>query len=193
MGKCKRCSSYAINHNHHGRDGSDPDLCDVCYWRKRSEMNQKSAETAKDHKKLLKLKNDRLRLKILTIRQLPKKQEMQITQCPLGVSCSLGTIEIMYHFPVGNTGPKNSGSNQDDSAASSRPSSAPETYAAWEAFEETGNIVELVKHSIRMEIQRDEMKEEAVKHLRLWDNATKELEKLRFGSETEEGNLPLDS
>ena len=21
----------------HGRDGSDPDLCDVCYWRKRAE------------------------------------------------------------------------------------------------------------------------------------------------------------
>jgi hypothetical protein len=33
--KCVRCSSYAINHNSHDRDGSDPDLCDVCYWRKR--------------------------------------------------------------------------------------------------------------------------------------------------------------
>jgi hypothetical protein len=30
------CGSYAINHQHHGRDGSDPDLCDVCYWRKRA-------------------------------------------------------------------------------------------------------------------------------------------------------------
>ena len=30
----------AINHNHHGRDGSDPDLCDVCYWRKRAKNNQ---------------------------------------------------------------------------------------------------------------------------------------------------------
>ena len=38
MSKCKRCGSYAINHHQHGRDGSDPDLCDVCYWRKRTEF-----------------------------------------------------------------------------------------------------------------------------------------------------------
>lgn len=37
MGKCIRCGSHAINHGLHGRDGSDPDLCDVCYWRKRAE------------------------------------------------------------------------------------------------------------------------------------------------------------
>lgn len=30
---CKRCGSMAINHSHHGRDGSNADLCDVCYWR----------------------------------------------------------------------------------------------------------------------------------------------------------------
>lgn len=36
MKRCK-CGSYAINHNCHGRDGSDGDLCDVCYWRKRAE------------------------------------------------------------------------------------------------------------------------------------------------------------
>lgn len=30
------CGSYAINHHSHGRDGSDGDLCDVCYWRKRA-------------------------------------------------------------------------------------------------------------------------------------------------------------
>lgn len=35
MTKCA-CGSYAINHGHHGRDGSDRDLCDVCYWRKRA-------------------------------------------------------------------------------------------------------------------------------------------------------------
>lgn len=35
--QCKRCGSYAINHHSHGRDGSDGDLCDVCYWRKRAE------------------------------------------------------------------------------------------------------------------------------------------------------------
>lgn len=35
---CERCGSYAINHHCHGRDGSDQDLCDVCYWRKRAEF-----------------------------------------------------------------------------------------------------------------------------------------------------------
>lgn len=38
--KCRECGSYAINHHLHGRDGSDPDLCDVCYWRKRAESRQ---------------------------------------------------------------------------------------------------------------------------------------------------------
>src|SRR3990167_508111 len=42
MNKCIMCGSYAINHNHHGRDGSDPDLCDVCYWRKRAENMSRS-------------------------------------------------------------------------------------------------------------------------------------------------------
>ena len=36
---CTRCRSYAINHHLHGRDGSDGDLCDVCYWRKRAESS----------------------------------------------------------------------------------------------------------------------------------------------------------
>ena len=36
MNKCTECGSYAINHHCHGRDGSDPELCDVCYWRKRA-------------------------------------------------------------------------------------------------------------------------------------------------------------
>lgn len=35
--KCKRCFSYAINPHMHGRDRTDLDLCDVCYWRKRAE------------------------------------------------------------------------------------------------------------------------------------------------------------
>lgn len=34
--KCKLCGSFAINHHLHGRDGSDPDLCDVCYWHTRA-------------------------------------------------------------------------------------------------------------------------------------------------------------
>ena len=35
--RCK-CGSYAINKYSHGRDGSDDDMCDVCYWRKRAEQ-----------------------------------------------------------------------------------------------------------------------------------------------------------
>ena len=37
MNKCTQCYSYAINPTSHGRDGTDTDLCDVCYWRKRAE------------------------------------------------------------------------------------------------------------------------------------------------------------
>lgn len=35
--QCATCGSYAINHHLHGRDGSDGDKCDVCYWRSRAE------------------------------------------------------------------------------------------------------------------------------------------------------------
>ena len=38
MAHCKKCGSFAINHGSHGRDGSEPDLCDVCYWRKRADV-----------------------------------------------------------------------------------------------------------------------------------------------------------
>lgn len=31
---CKQCGSDAINHHMHGRDGTEPELCDVCYWRR---------------------------------------------------------------------------------------------------------------------------------------------------------------
>lgn len=37
MTECKRCKSFAINPDMHGRDNTDLDLCDVCYWRKRAE------------------------------------------------------------------------------------------------------------------------------------------------------------
>ena len=37
MSRCRQCGSYAINHHLHGRDGSGHDLCDVCYWRTRTE------------------------------------------------------------------------------------------------------------------------------------------------------------
>ena len=46
MSHCKQCGSYAINPGMHGRDGSDVDLCDVCYWRKRSD---KLARLVKEH------------------------------------------------------------------------------------------------------------------------------------------------
>jgi hypothetical protein len=45
--KCKNCGSFAINHNLHGRDGSEPELCDVCYWR------EKCLEQQKENLKLL--------------------------------------------------------------------------------------------------------------------------------------------
>ena len=44
MTQCKECGSFAVNHHLHGRDGSDGDLCDVCYWRKRAQ-----APTAEPH------------------------------------------------------------------------------------------------------------------------------------------------
>ena len=46
MSHCKQCGSYAINPGMHGRDGSDVDLCDVCYWRKRSD---ELARLVKEH------------------------------------------------------------------------------------------------------------------------------------------------
>jgi len=36
MKQCRICGSYAINPTLHGRDNTDLDLCDVCYWRKRA-------------------------------------------------------------------------------------------------------------------------------------------------------------
>lgn len=38
MPKCQ-CGSYAINPQMHGRDNTDLELCDVCYWRKRADAN----------------------------------------------------------------------------------------------------------------------------------------------------------
>ena len=37
MNQCRECRSYAINPGTRGRDESDLDLCDVCYWRTRAE------------------------------------------------------------------------------------------------------------------------------------------------------------
>ena len=35
MTPCK-CGSYAINPSLHGRDGTDRESCDVCFWRNRA-------------------------------------------------------------------------------------------------------------------------------------------------------------
>jgi hypothetical protein len=47
MKQCK-CGSYAINHNCHDRDGSDGDLCDVCYWKKRANEYKQQADSLKE-------------------------------------------------------------------------------------------------------------------------------------------------
>ena len=44
--KCK-CGSHAINNHMHGRDGSDADLCDVCYWRSRADKCRAALEQIK--------------------------------------------------------------------------------------------------------------------------------------------------
>lgn len=44
MNQCKNCRSYAINLDKHGRDGSEPDLCDVCYWRTKAEALKATVE-----------------------------------------------------------------------------------------------------------------------------------------------------
>ena len=33
---CRECGSPEINHNLHSRDGSEPELCDVCFWRSKA-------------------------------------------------------------------------------------------------------------------------------------------------------------
>lgn len=39
MNKKCECGSYAINETQHGRKiGTDSNLCDVCYWRKRADL-----------------------------------------------------------------------------------------------------------------------------------------------------------
>ena len=47
MNRGKLCGSYAINDRAHGREaGVDLDLCDVCYWRKRSDAVAGSAASS---------------------------------------------------------------------------------------------------------------------------------------------------
>lgn len=44
MTACAVCGSHAINHHCHGRDGSDPELCDVCYWRTRAKVHKEALD-----------------------------------------------------------------------------------------------------------------------------------------------------
>ena len=52
MMKCKRCDSHAINPQSHGRDETDQDLCDVCFWRKRAEETKESLQKKKESEHL---------------------------------------------------------------------------------------------------------------------------------------------
>ena len=54
MSSCKQCGSHAINPGRHGRDDTDLDLCDVCYWRVRADTAYKAgmeraAEIAREY------------------------------------------------------------------------------------------------------------------------------------------------
>ena len=46
--KCKVCGSFAINHHLHGRDGSDDELCDVCFWVKRAKSHDELVQMNQD-------------------------------------------------------------------------------------------------------------------------------------------------
>ena len=45
MKRCKRCNSYAINNHLHGRSGDNEELCDVCFWRDKTEKLLRSNES----------------------------------------------------------------------------------------------------------------------------------------------------
>lgn len=52
---CNLCGSHAINYSLHGRDGSFPDVCDVCYWRVRYE--DRAAEIVRLRAEVNRLRN----------------------------------------------------------------------------------------------------------------------------------------
>ena len=62
MRSCKECGSYAINHHCHGRNGSDGDLCDVCYWKKRANEYKQQADSLKEKKRTIDIQNYTLSL-----------------------------------------------------------------------------------------------------------------------------------
>lgn len=58
MDKCKQCGSFAINHNCHGRDGSEPQLCDVCYWRNKADQWKNNHDNIANKLRLFTQRND---------------------------------------------------------------------------------------------------------------------------------------
>ena len=78
MTKCTECGSYAINHHCHGRDGSDPELCDVCYWRKRASELEQARRTSEYWKASHLAGNtviDQLRTEIEALQKVQKLRE----------------------------------------------------------------------------------------------------------------------
>jgi hypothetical protein len=59
MEKCG-CGSYAINLSRHGRDGTDTDLCDVCYWKKRGERFDYATKELEHFKQVYASREERL-------------------------------------------------------------------------------------------------------------------------------------
>jgi hypothetical protein len=59
---------------------------------------------------------------------------------------------------------KQTRSSGSDSVPCSPSCDAPETLAAWGAFEKGGKIVDFLKHAIRMERERDELRSKYAMH-----------------------------
>ena len=81
MEECKQCGSHAINHHLHGRDGTDGDLCDVCYWRKRAERFnpdwdrlEAARESLREHMLLVKGHEALLRECLIAFNLIPNKR-----------------------------------------------------------------------------------------------------------------------
>lgn len=95
MSKCVECGSYAINHHCHGRDGNDPKLCDVCYWRKRASELEQARRTSEYWKASHLAGNaviDRLEAEVEALRQFANEI---ISDTLAGASFDGGDIQEM--------------------------------------------------------------------------------------------------
>jgi len=93
MNKCKRCGSYAINHNLHGRDGSYPELCDVCYYRIKLESSEAELEDRKHLEKKqvgMLMEIDRLKAELESAEEnvAELKKLLKVFASHFGWSCS---------------------------------------------------------------------------------------------------------